>query len=315
MGGAVFLGFTIGFFVLIGVVYKTFIVVPMREHVIKERLGKYSATLRPGFHFMVPFIDRAAYRQEMREQAINVPSQSCITRDNIQVEVDGVVYLKVVDAYKASYGIGDYVQASVNLAQTTMRSEIGKLTLDETFSERDRINENIVREIDKASAPWGVKMIRYEIMNITPSRRVIDTMEKQMEAERHKRAEITISNGQKEAQILLSEGRKLAAINESEGEKVRRINEATGRAEEIRILAEAAAEGLRIVASAIQKPGGDAAVRAQLLEQFIEEYGQVLQASDVSVVPADLARVKGIFEGLGEVSSTLATADAKGVRR
>lgn len=315
MGGAVFLGFTIGFFVLIGVVYKTFIVVPMREHVTKERLGKYSATLRPGFHFMVPFIDRAAYRQEMREQAINVPSQSCITRDNIQVEVDGVVYLKVVDAYKASYGIGDYVQASVNLAQTTMRSEIGKLTLDETFSERDRINENIVREIDKASAPWGVKMIRYEIMNITPSRRVIDTMEKQMEAERHKRAEITISNGQKEAQILLSEGRKLAAINESEGEKVRRINEATGRAEEIRILAEAAAEGLRIVASAIQKPGGDAAVRAQLLEQFIEEYGQVLQASDVSVVPADLARVKGIFEGLGEVSSTLATADAKGVRR
>lgn len=314
MGGAVFLGLTIGFFVLIGVVYKTFIVVPMREHVIKERLGKYSATLKPGFHFMVPFIDRAAYRQEMREQAINVPSQSCITRDNIQVEVDGVVYLKVIDAYKASYGIGDYVQASVNLAQTTMRSEIGKLTLDETFSERDRINENIVREIDKASAPWGIKMIRYEIMNITPSRRVIDTMEKQMEAERHKRAEITISNGHKEAQILLSEGQKLAAINESEGEKVRRINEATGRAEEIRILAEASAEGLRLVASAIQKPGGDAAVRAQLLEQFIEEYGRVLEESDVSVVPADLARVKGVFEGLGEVTTTLATAD-KGVRR
>lgn len=314
MGGAVFLGFTVGFFVLIGVVYKTFIVVPMREHVIKERLGKYSATLKPGFHFMVPFIDRAAYRQEMREQAINVPSQSCITRDNIQVEVDGVVYLKVVDAYKASYGIGDYVQASVNLAQTTMRSEIGKLTLDETFSERDRINENIVREIDKASAPWGVKMIRYEIMNITPSRRVIDTMEKQMEAERHKRAEITISNGHKEAQILLSEGQKLAAINESEGEKVRRINEATGRAEEIRILAEASAEGLRLVASAIQKPGGEAAVRAQLLEQFIDEYGRVLEESSVSVVPADLARIKGVFEGIGEVSTTLADA-GKGVRR
>lgn len=314
MGGAVFLGFTIGVFALIGIVYKTFIVVPMREHVIKERLGKYSATLTPGFHFMVPFVDRAAYRQEMREQAIDVPSQSCITRDNIQVEVDGVVYMKVVDAYKASYGIGDYIQAGVNLAQTTMRSEIGKLTLDETFSERERINENIVREIDKASAPWGIKMIRYEIMNITPSRRVIDTMEKQMEAERHKRAEITISNGHKEAQILLSEGQKLAAINESEGEKVRRINESTGRAEEIRVLAEASAEGLRLVASAIQKPGGDAAVRAQLLEQFIEEYGRVLENSEVSVVPADLARVKGVFEGLGEVGSTLSSAE-KGVRR
>lgn len=314
MGGALFLGFTVAVFALIGVVYKTFIVVPMREHVIKERLGKYSETLKPGFHFMVPFIDRPAYRQEMREQAINVPSQSCITRDNIQVEVDGVVYLKVIDAYKASYGIGDYNQASVNLAQTTMRSEIGKLTIDETFSERDRINENIVREIDKASEPWGVKMIRYEIMNITPSRRVIDTMEKQMEAERHKRAEITISTGHREAQILASEGHKLAAINESEGEKVRRINEATGRAEEIRVLANASAEGLRLIASSIQQPGGSAAVKAQLLEQFIEEYGRVLEEGDVSVVPADLARIQGVFEGLGEVTTAFADAP-KGGRR
>lgn len=314
MGGALFLGFTVGFFVLIGVVYKTFLVVPMREHVIKERLGKYSATLQPGFHFMVPFIDRGAYHQEMREQTINVPSQSCITRDNIQVEVDGFVYLKVINAYKASYGIGDYIQASVNLAQTTMRSEIGKLTLDETFSERDRINENIVREIDKASEPWGVKMIRYEIMNITPSRRVIDTMEKQMEAERDKRAEIVISTGHREAQILMSEGHKLEAINHSEGEKTRRINEATGHAEQIRILADASAEGLRLIADAIQKPGGSAAVKAQLLEQFIEEYGHVLETANVSVVPADLARVKGVFEGLGEVTSAFGDGQ-KGVKR
>jgi regulator of protease activity HflC (stomatin/prohibitin superfamily) len=314
MGGALFFGVTVAVFAVIGVVWKTFVVVPMREHVIKERLGKYSETLQPGFHFMVPFIDRAAYRQEMREQVINVPAQTCITRDNIQVEVDGFVYLKVVDAYKASYGIGDYVQASVNLAQTTMRSEIGKLTLDDTFSERDRINENIVREIDKASEPWGVKMIRYEIMNITPSRRVIDTMEKQMEAERDKRAAVTISTGQREAQILLSEGHREAAINHSEGERQRRMNEATGRAEEIRVLAEASAEGLRLIADATAKPGGSAAVKVQLLEQFIEEYGRVLEGANVSVVPHDLARIKGVFEGLGEVTHTLAD-DGKGVRR
>lgn len=315
MGGPLLFGITVGVFALIGVVWKTFIVVPMREHVIKERLGKYSDTLQPGFHFMVPFIDRGAYRQEMREQVINVPMQSCITRDNIQVEVDGFVYLKVIDAHKASYGIGDYVQASVNLAQTTMRSEIGKLSLDDTFSERDRVNENIVREIDKASEPWGVKMIRYEIMNITPSRRVIDTMEKQMEAERDKRAAVLISTGQREAQILSSEGQKNAAINHSEGEKLRRVNEATGRAEEIRVIAEASAEGLRIVAEAIGKPGGSAAVKTQLLEQFIEEYGRVLEGADISVVPADLARIKGMFEGFGQVTSTLSEGDGKGVRR
>jgi regulator of protease activity HflC (stomatin/prohibitin superfamily) len=314
MGGGLFFGVTLAVFAVIGIVWKTFIVVPMREHVIKERLGKYKKTLQPGFHFMVPFIDRGAYRQEMREQVINVPMQSCITRDNIQVEVDGFVYLKVVDAHKASYGIGDYVQASVNLAQTTMRSEIGKLTLDDTFSERDRVNENIVREIDKASEPWGVKMIRYEIMNITPSRRVIDTMEKQMEAERDKRAAVTISTGQREAQILLSEGHRAAAINHSEGEKQRRVNESTGRAEEIRMLAQASAEGLRLIAEATAKPGGSAAVKAQLLEQFIEEYGRVLEGATVSVVPHDLARIKGMFEGFGQVTQGFAD-DGKGARR
>ena len=163
-----FLGFTIGFLVALGIILKTFIVVPERSKVIKERLGN-DQVLGAGFHFLIPFVDRAAYRQEVREQVIGVPSQSCITRDNIQVDVDGFVYLKVTDARKASYGIGNYITASVNLAQTTMRSEIGKLTLDETFTERDAINENIVNEIDKASAPWGIKMIRYEIMNIDPS--------------------------------------------------------------------------------------------------------------------------------------------------
>lgn len=297
-----FFALTMALFGALFVVYKTFIVVPEREHAIKERMGKFAGVLKPGFHFMVPFLDRAAYRQEVREQAINVPPQSCITRDNIQVEVDGIVYLRVVDAYKASYGIGNYIQASVNLAQTTMRSEIGKLTLDETFSERDRINEGIVREIDKASEPWGVKMIRYEIMNITPSRRVIDTMEKQMEAERDRRASITQSSGEKEAKIALSDGERQAAIALSEGERERRINEATGRAEEIRILATASAEGMRLVAEAIQEPGGSAAVKAQLVDQFVDEFGKVVQGAQVSVVPADLARMKAFFTGVAEVA-------------
>lgn len=307
MGGFALLGLAIASYVVIGVVWKTFIVVTEREHVLKEQLGQYRATLQPGFHFMVPFIDRAAYRQEMREQAINVPSQSCITRDNIQVEVDGVVYLKVLDAKRASYNIGNYIQASVNLAQTTMRSEIGKITLDDTFSERELINENIVREIDKASEPWGVKMIRYEIMNITPSRRVVDTMEKQMEAERDKRAQVTSSTGQREAQILLSEGQRESAINLSKGEKQRRINESVGRAEEIRLLAEASAEGLRLIADAIQKPGGNAALRTQLVEQFVEEYGKILDAANVSVVPARLAELRGFFEGMNEVGDSIGT--------
>jgi regulator of protease activity HflC (stomatin/prohibitin superfamily) len=304
MGGVLFAA-SILTLAAIGVVWKTFIVVPEREAVIKERLGKYNATLKPGFHFMVPIIDRASYRQEVREQAINVPPQSCITRDNIQVEVDGIVYLKVTDPKKASYGIEDYTVASINLAQTTMRSEIGKLTLDETFSERDEINSNIVKEIDKASDPWGVKMIRYEIMNITPSRRVVDTMEKQMEAVRDKRAKITLSEGQKEAAIMLSEGERHADIAMSEGEKQKRINEATGRAEEIKILAQASADGIRLVAEATEGPGGSMALKTQLIEQFIDEYAGVLQSADVRVVPEGLAKMKAYFEGIGQVSTGL----------
>ena len=287
------------------VIKKTVIIVPERHHVIKERLGKFTEVLKPGWYVMIPFVDRAAYHQEVREEPIDVPSQSCITRDNIQVEVDGIVYLQVVQAEKASYGIEDYRKAAINLAQTTMRSEIGKLKLDETFSERDEINDNIVREIDKASDSWGVKVHRYEIMNITPSRRVIDTMEKQMEAERQKRAEITRSNGEREAKINLSEGQRTAEINRSEGERQRRINAARGRAEAIRVVATASAEGIETIAKAIQKPGGRAAVKTQLIEQFIEEYGEILERADVSVVPEGLAQMRGFFEGLSEVGSTM----------
>ena len=301
---------TAGFLVVLVIVLKTFIIVQERENVIKERLGKYQGTLTPGFHFLFPFIDRAAYHQEMREQVLDVPPQSCITRDNIQVLVDGIVYIKVVDPAKASYGIGDYRQASVNLAQTTMRSEIGKLDLDDTFSERDKINENIVREIDKASDPWGIKVTRYEIMNITPGARVIDTMEKQMEAERQKRADITLSSGRKEAHINLSEGRRQEAINLSEGEKLKRINEASGRAAEIRLLADASAQGVELVARALTQPGGDVALRTRLAEEFIRETGEILKKSNVSVLPLQVANVAAVFEGMSEVSAKLATPGA-----
>jgi regulator of protease activity HflC (stomatin/prohibitin superfamily) len=282
---------------------KTFTIVPMREAVVKERLGKFAGVLPPGLHFMLPFIDRAAYRHEMREQCIDIPAQGCITRDNIQLEVDGIVYLKVVDAAKASYGIGNYRRAAINLAQTTMRAEIGKLSLDETFSERESINEAIIREIDKASAPWGVKMIRYEIRNISPSPRVIETMEKQMEAERQKRASIVVSSGAKEAKIQQSEGERQEAVNLSEGEKTRRINEAEGRAAEIRLVAEAQAEGARLIAEAVRKPGGELALRTQLVEAYLQEFGRVIETADVSVVPTEIAGVQSVFEGISRVTT------------
>ncbi len=297
---------------LIFLIVKTFRIIPTRHHVVKERLGKFAGVLQPGFHFFVPFIDRASYTQEMREQALDIPPQSCITRDNIQVEVDGIVYLKVMDAKKASYGIADYRQASVNLAQTTMRSEIGKLDLDDTFSERDRINENIVREIDKASDPWGIKMIRYEIRNITPSHRVIDTMEKQMEAERAKRAAITVSTGKKESNILVSEGERQEAINLSEGSRQKRINEAQGQAEEIRMIAEAKARGVDMVAAAIRKPGGELAVKTQLVEQYLEQFGQILSKANVSVVPSHVANIRGVMDGISHIASNVNGTNGKG---
>lgn len=296
---------------------RLFIIVEMREEVIQERLGKYKMTLKPGFHFMIPFVDRAAYHQEMREQVIDVPSQTCITKDNIEVSVDGLVYIKVMDSYKASYGISNYKAASVNLAQTTMRSEVGKLTLDDTFSERDSMNENIVREIDKAADPWGVKVLRYEIRNISPSKLIIDTMEKQMEAEREKRAEITNSEGHRQARINESEGEQQSQVLISEAQRQRRINEAKGRAQEIELVATATAKGLRRVAEAISKPGGETAVKTKLVEQYIDEFGKILKTSKVSVLPTETANLKTFFEGVGKISSHTAggsglTASNKG---
>ena len=281
---------------------KTFVVVPMREVVIVERLGKFRAVLKPSFHFLVPFFDRIAYRHEMREQVIDIPSQGCITRDNIQVEVDGLVYLQVLDPERASYGIEDYRRAAVNLAQTTMRAEIGKLTLGQSFYEREALNETIVKEVDLASDPWGIKVLRYELRNITPSANVVHTLEKQMEAEREKRAEIVRASAEKEATINISQGERQEDINLSEGEKQRRINVAKGRAEAISIIASATAEGTRLIADAVQKEGGTAALKMQLVEQYIETLGEITAKANVSVVPLELAKIKGFFEGLSEVA-------------
>jgi regulator of protease activity HflC (stomatin/prohibitin superfamily) len=294
--------------VAIFVVYNTFIIVEMREKVIIERFGKYHDTLDPGFHFVIPFVDRVAYRHETREQVLDVPHQKCITKDNIEVDVDGIVYLKVMDPYKASYGINDYRLAAVNLAQTTMRSEVGKITLDDTFSERDSMNEAIVEELDKASDPWGVKVLRYELKDIQPSQDIVLTMEQQMEAERDKRAEITKSSGERDAQINTSEGEREASILMSEGRRQQRINEAEGEARETELLAEATANGIERVADAISQPGGSLAVKMRLTEQFIDRLGEVVDGANVSVLPMEAANLKSFFEGASEVTNPIRDA-------
>src|SRR5690554_7423393 len=290
---------------------RLFQIVEMREEVIQERLGKYRKTLKPGFHFLIPFVDKPAYYQEMREQVLDVPSQTCITKDNIEVAVDGLVYLKVMESHKASYGISDYKAAAVNLAQTTMRSEIGKITLDDTFSEREQMNENIVREIDKAADPWGIKVLRYEIKNIRPSNEIVDTMEKQMEAEREKRAEITRSEGDRQARIYESEGVQKSQVLISEAQRQRRINEAQGRAKEIELIATATANGIRRVAQAIERPGGDMAIKTKLLEQYIQQFGHILKTSNISVLPTETANLKTFFEGVSQISSHTTTAQSQ----
>ena len=299
-------GYNTYFLLFVGfVLYHLVLVVPMREMCVVERLGKFRGVLEPGLHFLVPFVDRVAHRHEAREQCINIPHQSCISRDNIQIDVDGLLYVKVMDAYRASYGIENYLVAAMNLAQTTVRSEVGKLKLSETFSERDRLNETIVTEIDRASEPWGIKVLRYEVMNITPSHNVIQTLEKQMEAERQKRAEILLANAERDSTINLSEGERQAAINLSEGERQRRINEADGRAAEIQILANATAEGMQAIADAINSEGGNEAMRMRLLETYIGEVAKLFNEADVSVVPRELAQMEGFFEGIDQVSRTM----------
>ncbi|MCB1182057.1 paraslipin [bacterium] len=269
-------------------------IVPQKSAYIVERLGKYSRTLNAGFHILTPFLDRVAYKHSLKEVAVDVPPQICITRDNIAVEVDGVLYLQVVDAVKASYGIENFLFASTQLSQTTMRSEIGKLELDRTFEEREAINHAIIAAVDKASDPWGVKITRYEIKNIHPPQTVRDALEKQMRAEREKRATIFESEGVRQAKINVAEGTKQEAIAYSEGEKMKRINEAEGRAREIELVAIATAEGIRKIAEAIEQPGGKEAVNLRVAEQYLGEFGKLAKEGNTLIIPSDLSDVGGM---------------------
>ncbi|MBN1118791.1 MAG: paraslipin [Bacteroidales bacterium] len=291
--------FWIGLIVLLLIILLANIkVVPQRSAFIVERLGKYRTTLMAGFNMLVPFFDKVRYRHTLKEQAIDVASQICITRDNISVEVDGILYLQVIDPMKASYGIDDYRFASIQIAQTTMRSIIGKLELDKTFEERDTINTAIVDAVDKASDPWGVKVTRYEVKNITPPPSIKDAMEKQMRAEREKRATIAESEGQKQAKINVAEGDKQELIARSEGEKQRRMNEADGRAAEIERVALATAKGIREIANSIGDKNGIDAVNLRVAEQYITEFGKLASVNNTMIIPSNMA----------DISSLIATA-------
>ncbi len=292
MPGLIILGI-VAVLVIITLV-KTMRIVPQRQAFIVERLGKYHTTLEAGLHILIPFVDKVAYRHSLKEQAVDVPPQTCITKDNISVDVDGILYMQVMDPKNASYGINNYAFASTQLAQTTMRSVIGKLDLDKTFEERDSINGTIVEAVDEASDPWGLKVTRYEIKNITPPQSIKDAMEKQMRAEREKRAQIAESEGTRQAKINEAEGEKQAAIAQSEGEKMRRINEAEGRAEEIRAVAIATAEGITKIAESIQAEGGADAVNLRIAEQYIGEFGNLAKTNNTMIVPANLTDVAGL---------------------
>lgn len=275
--------------VVILIIAKTAVVVPQQSAYVVESLGKYSRTLRAGFHILIPFIERTAYRHSLKELAFDIPEQICITKDNVQVGVDGVLYLQVLDAERASYGITDYSFAISQLAQTTLRSEIGKIVLDRTFEERAMINRNIVGELDKATEPWGVKVLRYEIKNINPPPDVVSAMEKQMRAEREKRAVILTSEGERDAKINEAEGEKQRVIKESEAAKQQQINEADGEAAAITAVASATAEGLRSVASALVVEGGDAAMKLRVAESYLEQFGQIAKEGNTLVIPANLS--------------------------
>jgi regulator of protease activity HflC (stomatin/prohibitin superfamily) len=274
--------------------FKTIRIVPQKSAFIVERLGKYNSTLDAGLHILIPFLDNVAYKHTLKEQAIDVPPQNCITKDNISVEVDGILYLQVTDPKKASYGINDYQFASTQLAQTTMRSVIGKLELDKTFEERETINVAIVDAVDKASDPWGVKVTRYEVKNIVPPQSIKDAMEKQMRAVREKRAVIAESEGDKQAKINRAEGDKQELIARSEGEMQKRINEADGRAGEIERVAKATATGLREIALAINEKGGINAVNLRIAEQYVNEFGNLAKTNNTIILPANLTDLAGM---------------------
>lgn len=290
MSGELIVAVFLAFLVVI-ILAKTAVVVPQQSAFVVERLGKYSATMGAGFHILIPFLDVIRYRHTLKEVAMDVPEQICITNDNVQVGVDGVLYTKVLDAERASYGITDYRFAISQLAQTTLRSEIGKIDLDRTFEERTNINIQLVNELDKASAPWGIKVLRYEIRNINPPKDVVNAMEKQMRAEREKRAVVLASEGERDAVINGAEGDKQQVIKASEAKKLQQINEAEGQAQAILSIATATAEGIRKIAEANQVPGGYEAVQLRVAEQYIGEFGKLAHNSNTLVLPASVSDI------------------------
>ena len=277
------------------VIVKTAVVVPQQSAYVVENLGKYSRTLGAGFNILIPFLERVAYRHSLKERAVDVEEQVCITSDNVQVGVDGVLYLQVMDARKASYGIGDYLFAIAQLAQTTLRSEVGQIDLDKTFEERSHINLRVVEELDQASNPWGVKVLRYEIKNINPPGDVLTAMEKQMRAEREKRAVVLQSEGERDAKINEAEGEKQRVIKESEAAKQQQINEAAGEAAAILAIAEATSEGLKKVAEALNSKGGDKAMQLRVAEDYLERFGNLAKEGNTLIVPANLSDITSMI--------------------
>lgn len=297
---------------VITLLFMTVRIVPQRQIYVVERLGKYRTSLEAGLHILVPFIDRVAYRHSLKEIVRDVPRQSCITKDNIEVSVDGVMYLQVVDAKAASYGVDDYVMAAQQLAQTTLRSVIGKIDLDKTFEERGEINMEVVKAVDEAAQPWGVKVLRYEVADINLPVSIKDAMEKQVRAERERRAVVAESEGDRQAAINRSEGDRQAAINRSEGEKqeminisegekLKQINEAEGRARQIELLAQATATGLREVALAVKEDGGEEAVSLRIAEQYVSAFEKLAKESTTLLLPSNLSDVGGTVAGLQKV--------------
>jgi len=293
MEPTVFVLLILAFFVMI-LIFKTARIVPNQWVFVIERLGKYSSSLEAGFHILVPFLDKVAYKHSLKEMAIDVPPQSCITKDNISVEIDGVLYMRVIDPVKASYGIRNYQFAIIQLAQTTMRSEIGKIDLDVTFESRENINSQIVNAVDEASDPWGIKVTRYEIKNIETPQTIRDAMEKQMRAEREKREKIALSEGDKQAKINRAEGDKQESIKWSEGERIKRENEAKGQAAAILEVAAATAEGIRQVARAIQDPGGKEAVSLRIAEEWISSFANLAKINNSMIIPTNVADIASV---------------------
>ncbi|HIP82062.1 MAG TPA: paraslipin [Desulfocapsa sulfexigens] len=293
------LGVIIAF--IIFVLAKTAVVVPQRMEVVVERLGKYKTTLQAGLHILIPFIDKVAYKRSLKEEPIDIEAQTCITADNVTLEIDGILYIQVINTKKSAYGIDNFHFAAAQLAQTSLRSAIGKIDLDKTFEARETLNGQVVIALDEAAENWGVKVLRYEIKDIKPPRTVLEAMEKQMKAEREKRAEIARSEGEKRAIINRAEGDRAEAIALSEGEKMKRINEAEGKAQEITMVAEATAQGIRKVAEALNMPGGTEAANLEVAKSYVREFGNLAKENNTMILPANLTDVAAM------VTATMST--------